>query len=225
MIDFSYQLILQNIVNEVLMKFFVEFLPKLFGGIIILIIGWIVAIIFDKVVSFLLRKLKLDTFFERTGWNEALEKAEIHLKPSEFFGSITKWFIVVIALMAATEAVGLNQFSLLLQKLAGWIPQLIVAIAIFFVAIILADFLSKIVKASTAKMKVKNGEILASIARWGIFVFSIFAVLLQLGILPSLINALIVGIVFAFSLAFGLAFGLGGKEVAKKILEDWQKKF
>jgi|YelNatPaOPRAMG01_1025707.scaffolds.fasta_scaffold24418_6 MFS family permease len=217
------QFLWAEIIKEILIKFFSNFLPKLLGGIILVIIGWFVAIIVAKIIAILLKKIKLDLLFERTGWGEALEKAEIHLKPSDFLAAIGKWFIFIVFLIGVAETFGLNQFAFLLQKLVSWIPQLIVAVGIFFVAIVLADFLAKIVRASTEKMHLKNGQFLASITRWGIFILAIFAILLQLGIMPTIINSIVFGIVFALSLAFGLAFGLGGKEIAAKLLEDWKK--
>ncbi|MFN3782112.1 MAG: S8 family peptidase, partial [Candidatus Kapaibacteriota bacterium] len=80
---------------------------------------------------------------------------EIKVNPSDFIGSIFKWVLVIVALLVAVEILGLPQFAALLNRFLGWLPNLIVAIAILIVAIIAADILQKIIKASAQKIGVK----------------------------------------------------------------------
>jgi hypothetical protein len=74
----------------------------------------------------------------------------------------------------------------------------------------------KVIKSSDLRV----GQIVGTIAKWAIVIFSIMAALDQLGIASQLINTLFTGIVFMLSLAGGLAFGLGGKESAAKLVES-----
>lgn len=216
-------LLIQSL-QDVFGKFLTEFLPKLIVAIIVFVFGWFVAIGVGKLIAEILKRLGLDKVFGRTGWREALEKAEIKVYPSEFIGAIFKWVLVIAFLVAAVEILGLTQFAVLLNKIVSWLPNLIVAVIIFFVAIIIADILQKIIKVSVQKIGIKYAGILGGITRWGIYIIAIFAILVQLGIAPALINALIFGFVGMLSLAFGLAFGLGGKDAAAKIIEDLRKK-
>ena len=59
--------------------------------------------------------------------------------------------------------------------------------------------------------------------KWSVLVFAFLAALLQLGIVPSLIQTLFTGFVAALTLAIGLSFGLGGKEVAAEFLGKLKK--
>lgn len=205
-------------------KFLLEFLPKLIVAIVAFVIGWFLAILVGKLVSEVLARLKLNQLFERTGWKDAFEKADIKVNPSEFIGAIFKWILVIVALQVAVEILGLPQFASLLNRFISWIPNLIVAIAILIVAIILADIFQKIIKASVQKMGVKYVGILGWIVRWGIYILAIFAILLQLNIATQIVNALIFGFVGTLTLALGLSFGLGGKEAAAKVIEEIRKK-
>lgn len=210
--------------QDLFQKFVVDFLPKLIVAIIAFVIGWFVAILLGKLVSEILTRLKLNQLFERTGWKEAFERAEIKVNPSEFIGAIFKWVLVIVALQVAVEILGLPQFAALLNRFVSWIPNLIVAIAILIVAIIVADILQKIIKASAQKIGVKYVGILGGIVRWGIYILAIFAILLQLNVATTIVNAFILGFIGMLSLAFGLAFGLGGKDAAAKIIEDIRRK-
>ncbi len=211
---------LQNLFQRLV----VEFIPKLIVAIFVFVIGWLIASLVGKLVSEILTRLKLNQLFERTGWKDAFERADIRVNPSEFIGAIFKWILVIVALQLMVEILGLPQFAALLERFISWIPNLIVAIAILIVAIILAEILQKIIKASAQKIGVKYVGILGGIVRWGIYLLAIFAILLQLNIATQIVNALVFGFVATFTLAFGLAFGLGGKEAAAKIIEDIRKK-
>lgn len=203
---------------------FLIFIPKLVGALIIFIIGWFIAIGIGKIIAEILVRLKFNQIFERTGWKEALEKAELKVNPSEFIGAIFKWILVIVFLSAAIDVLKLSQFGVLLNRLIGWLPNLIVAIAIFVVAIIVADIVEKIIRASVKKIGVNYVGFFGMISRWGIYVFAGLTILAQLGVAPSIINAIIFGFVGTLSLALGLAFGLGGKDAAAKLIQELKEK-
>jgi hypothetical protein len=202
----------------------VEFLPNFLAAIIVFIVGWFVAVWIKKLIVKILDALKLDRIFERSGWKEALEKAEIKVSVSDFFGEIIKWILVIVFLMASVEIVGLTQFSEFLGRILAWLPNLVVAVIIFIVAVVASDILGKIIKASAKKIGTGYVGIVEGIVKVSIYVFAIFAILLQLGIARELVNAIIYGVIFALSLGFGLAFGLGGKDTVAKFIEDLRKK-
>jgi hypothetical protein len=201
-----------------------EFLPNFLAAIVVFIVGWFVAVWIKKLIVKILEALKLDRIFERSGWKEALEKAEIKVSVSDFFGEIIKWILVIVFLMASVEIVGLTQFSEFLGKILTWLPNLVVAVIIFIVAVVASDILGKIIKASAKKIGTGYVGIVEGIVKVSIYVFAIFAILLQLGIARELVNAIIYGVIFALSLGFGLAFGLGGKDTVAKFIEDLRKK-
>jgi hypothetical protein len=203
---------------------FLLFLPKLIGAIIVFIVGWFVSVGIGKLIAEILKRLKLDRFFERTGWKEALEKAELKVTVSEFIGAIFKWILVIVFLLASVEILGLVQFAEFLRRIIWWLPNLIVAVAIFVVATIVAEILEKIIKASVKKMEISYIGFLGTLVKWAIYIFAGLAILLQLGVTPTIINTLIFGLIGTLSLALGLAFGLGGKDAAAKLIEDLKRR-
>jgi len=203
---------------------FLVFLPKLIGAIIVFVIGWFVALGVGKLIAEILNRLRFNKIFERTGWQEALERAELKVNPSEFIGAICKWILVIVFLLASVDILGFSQFAEFLRRVISWLPNLVVATAIFVVAIIVADILEKIVKATVRKIQIKYVNLLGGIVKWAVYVFAGLAILLQLGITPTIINALVMGFVGMTALALGLAFGLGGKESASKLIEGLKEK-
>lgn len=200
------------------------FLPKLIIGLIVFAIGWMIAAGAGKVIARLLKQINLDGLFQKSGWKPALEKADIRVNPSEFLGAIVKWILVIVFLQIFVEILGLNAFAVLLTRVLEWLPNLIVAAAIFVVAIIMADILEKIIKASMSKLEVKYANFLGASARTAIYVFAAMMILLQLGVGEAIIITLVNGLVGMLALAFGLAFGLGGKDAASDAIKTLKNK-
>lgn len=203
---------------------FLNFMPRLVGAIVILLIGWFIADWIGRLVTEVLRRLKFDRIFERTQWQDALEKAEFKVSVSHFFGEIVQWILVIVFLLAAVEVLGSYQFAIFLYKIVNWLPNLIVSVAIFVVAVIIADFAKKIIQAVVEKAKVAHSELISSVVQWSIWVFALFAILIQLGIARELIQILFTGLIGLIVISCGIAFGLGGKDLARDILEGLRKK-
>jgi len=203
---------------------FLMFLPRLIGALIVLVIGWFLAVGLGKLIAEILRQLKFNRIFERAGWKEALQKAEVKVNPSEFIGAICKWILVIVFLLASVEILGFVQFADFLRGVVAWLPNLIVASAIFVVTVILTDILEKVFKASVKKMGVDYTGFLGVSIRWAIYVFATLAILLQLGVTPTIIDTFIKGFIGMIALAFGLAFGLGGKDAASQFIGEIKQK-
>lgn len=203
---------------------FLAFIPRLAGAIIVIIVGWLVAIAVGKLVTEFLRRLKLDKPFEKGAWKDALAKAKWKLSPSGFIGAIVKWVLFIAFLGAAVEILGFVQFAIFMGRIASWLPNVIVAAAIFVVTVFIANYLPKIIRAGVEGMKIKYSHLLEVIVRWAIWIFAVLAILIQLGIAKDLIMTLFIGFVAFLVIAGGLAFGLGGKEVAAELLQDIRRK-
>jgi len=204
---------------------FLEFIPKIVGALIVIIVGWFIAVAIGKLVTEILKRIKFDKIFERGICKEALSKAKWKVDPSGFIGAIVKWVLFITVLVAAIEILGFTQFAIFISKIAAWLPNVIVAAAIFVVAVIIADYLPKIIRAGAEGAKISYGHLLEKIVRWAVWVFAILAILIQLGIARELIMTLFTGFVAFLVIAGGLAFGLGGKDTASEILGDFRKKF
>ena len=203
---------------------FLVFLPKMVGALIVFLIGWFISVGFGKLVAEVLKKLKFNKIFDRAGWKEAFDKAEVKVRPSEFVGGICKWILIIVFLLASVEILGFVQLASFVSDVVAWLPNLIVAVVIFIVAVILTDIIEKLIRTSVKKMDIGYAGFLGTTVKFSIYIFAILAMLLQLGITPTIIQTLVTGFVGMISLAFGLAFGLGGKEVASDLIKELRKK-
>lgn len=198
-------------------------LTNFLGAVIVFIIGWIIASILGRITAQIVRVLRVDNALERIGFRDALKKADLDLDSGRFVGELVKWFFIIAFLMATTEILNLTEVAVFLRSVLLYIPRLIVAVLILLAAVLLANFLRRLVQASVGTAGLRGGRMLGMITKWVILVFAILAALIQLGIVPALIQTVFTGLVAALALGVGLAFGLGGKEVAGQVLSNFRK--
>src|SRR4051812_10518589 len=192
---------------------FLSYIPQLVGAIVILIVGYIVAKILEAVVGRVLKGIGFDRWMERGGIKQFFDRAETNQTPHSILGKLVFWFVFIIALTMAADALGIPQVSAVLGQLIAYIPNIIAAILILILAALLANFLSGIVRGAT------GSGLLASVARYAIIVYAAFAALTQLGIAVQLTANTFLILLGAVALAGALAFGIGGMDVAQEILQ------
>lgn len=197
---------------------------RVIGAIIIIIIGWIVATIIGKIVTEILRKLGFNKPFEKGRWKEIIEKAELKADPSGFIGTIVKWVIFIAFLLASVEALGFVQLAGFVSRVASWLPNVIVAAAIFIIAVVIGEYVPKLIAAISRGFGVKYSNVLEEIMKWAIWIFAGLAILYQLGVAKEFIITLFEGFVAFLAISGGLAFGLGGKDAAARLIEEAGRK-
>lgn len=197
----------------------VNFLPSLLGALLVFLAGWIIAVTMGRLFEKVMKTTRVDKAMEKMDFGCNFGSAGIKCGISEFFGGLVKWFLVLVFLMAATDILNLSQVTEFLNRIILYIPNVVVAVVILAIVVMLGNFVYNVVRGSTKAAGVMSATLLATISKWSIVIFGIFAALIQLGIASSLVNTIFIGIIAMMSLAGGLAFGLGGKDEAKKILE------
>ena len=210
---------LSNAVNLIL-----TFIPRLIGFLVILIVGLIIASLVSRAVTFLLRKVGFDRVSDRIGLTRFEQRMGVQLDSAGILGKVVYWFILLIFLVPAADALGLPAVSSVLNTLVAFLPNVFVAILVLFLGALAATVVADLVRGATASTKVGNPNIFANIARWAIIGFAALIALEQLKIAPDLLNELFGGLVAAVALAVGLSFGLGGQETARKWLARGESK-
>lgn len=223
MVQNWYLITIQSLLD--LWQGFLVSIPKVLGSVIVFSVGWLISAGIGRLVAGALKKLKLNQIFRRTGWTEALRRAEVEVDPSQFLGSIVKWVFIIVFLLAAVEILGFAQFAVFLNKALAYLVDVIIALLIFVVAVVIADISEKVTKVSVERAGVGYSEVAGAIAKWSILGFSILAILLQLRVAEELVTTLFQGIVAVIVISVGLAFGLGGRDIAEDMLRQAKDKF
>ncbi|CAN5164460.1 hypothetical protein BH23GEM2_BH23GEM2_03190 [soil metagenome] len=199
-------------------------IPRIIGFIIVVLIGWFIASLIAKAVGTLLRTVRFNDFAERTGIAGVARRARMEADPSGVIAGIVKWLVRIVVLLVAFDLLGLPAVSEVLREFLLWLPNLIVAIVVLFLAGVAAGALANLVRGATAEAGFDNPDTLANVTKVVVWAFAIVIAVNQLGIAQTLINTLLTGVVGAAALAAGLAFGLGGRDLAARKLDNWDRK-
>jgi small-conductance mechanosensitive channel len=205
--------ILQSLENAV--GQFFAYIPQLIGAIIILIVGYVLARVLKAVFTRLLQGIGFDGWMERGGIKQFFDRAQTNQTPASVIGTLVFWFVFIIAITMAADALGIQQVSEVLAQLIAYIPSIIAAILILILAALVANFLSGIVRGAT------GSDVLSSIARYAIIIYAGFAALTELGIAVQLTAPTFLIVLGAVALAAAIAFGWGGRDVAKDLIEKY----
>lgn len=205
------------------LSLFLAAIPRIIGFLVIIIVGWLISGAVAAAVAALLRAVKFNLLAQRSGFQGFVHNMGVSTDPSGLLANIVKWFIRLIVLVVAFDALGLPAVSQVLQQFLLWIPNLVVAVIVLVIAGLAADALSNLVRGSTAQAGLGNPDLLANIVRVAVWGFGIVVAVNQIGIAQTLVNTLFMGFIGALALAAGLAFGLGGRETAAQIVQGWYR--
>src|ERR671910_2987463 len=192
---------------------FLSYIPQLIGALVILVVGYIVAKVLQAVVGRVMQAVGFDRWMERGGIKQFFDRAETNQTPHSILGKLVFWFVFIIAITMAADALGIPQVSAVLAQLIAYIPNIIAAILILILAALLANFLAGIVRGAT------GSDLLSNIARYAILLYAAFAAITELGIAVQLTAPTFLIVLGAVALAGAIAFGFGSQGVARDIVE------
>lgn len=193
--------------------------PRIIGFLVIVAIGWIIAAAIDKALVALLRLAHFDRVAERAGLSAIIQRTE-RKDASSLLGLVAKWFVRLITLVVAFDALGVPTVSNILREFVIWLPNLAVALVVLVLGGLLANFASDIVAASAEKSELQRPQLLANIAKAAVWGFTIVIAADQVGVASMVMNTLLIAIIGAIALALGLSFGLGGRDTAASIVRQ-----
>ena len=206
------------------LSLFLAAIPRVIGFIVILIIGWLIAGALAAAVAALLRAVRFNDLAQRSGLSGFVHNMGVRTDAAGVLANIVKWFVRLIVLVVAFDALGLPAVSAVLQQFLLWIPNLVVAMIILVIAGLAANALGDLIRGATAQAGFDNPDLFATITRVAIWGFGIVVAVNQIGIAQTLVNTLFMGLVGALALAIGLAFALGGRDTAGQIVQSWYRR-
>jgi hypothetical protein len=196
----------------------IGFLPNLLGCLILLLIGFIVAKIVAAVVRKVLEKLHVDQHLHGSDANQYVERIMPGASPSKGIARVVFWLVFVFFLTSAIGALKIPAVTTFMNQVLAYLPNVIAAIVIFVAAALIAGA----VAAAVTKIMgdTPTGKIVATIVPALVMVIAMFMILNQLKIAEQIVSIAFAATMGALALGLALAFGLGGRDVARRLLED-----
>ncbi|MEK7063048.1 MAG: hypothetical protein AAB946_03380, partial [Patescibacteria group bacterium] len=147
----------------------IGFVPNLVVAILIVIIGWAIGALLGRVVSQVIKSLRLDEGLRKAGLEDFLARGGINLNSGAFLGGLVKWFVMLVFLIGALDVLRLTQVTEFLKNILEYIPQVIVAVLILLAAGVIGDALKRVVVSSAKTAEVKSSGFLGSVTKWAIW--------------------------------------------------------
>jgi small-conductance mechanosensitive channel len=198
-------------------------LPALLVATLILLVGYLVARQIERWTDRLLKRLDFNKVAEAGGLREAVDRTGGGLDPVHAVGKLLFWLIMLIVILLASAALGLDSINRMFGIMLGFIPTLIAAIVIVILGIVVGEFVRGLILASAGTME--GVPILANVAKGSVVVIAVFMALQQLGVAAELITAAFTLVLGAVALAVGLAFGLGNTTLAGEVTRRWYQAY
>jgi hypothetical protein len=202
----------------------VAFLPNLLTGIIVFILGLVLAWLVKILVVRIIRLIKLDSAFARSGVADALQKMAVKDTPAKLIGRMFFWLVVIIFFVLSLSVMRVPVIDQLLEKFLLYLPNIFVALIILAIGYFLSNFLGRAALIASVNAGIKLSGLLSKGVKTVIMLFAFVMALEQLGIGQSTVIATFTIVFGGVVLALALAFGLGGKDLARSFLEKRFKK-
>jgi len=200
-----------------------DFLPKLLAALVLLFLGWIIAKLVRGGVRRLLALAHFDQLSEKTGVEEFLKHGDMLITFSGIISEVCYWLVLLIVLVTVSSSLGLTAVADLFNRVALYLPNIIVAVLIVIFGTLLARFINRMVFAWLRNLGVEGALTISTIAEYGVQIFAVFVALEQLAIGTQLLTTAFAILFGALCLALALAFGLGGREWAGRAIDRWAK--
>jgi len=194
------------------------FVPNLIGFLVILIVGYFVAKVVKGIARKGLEKLGLDRALHDSQAGEYVEKVSPGAKPSNLVGAVVFWLIFLFVLSAAIGALKIPAVTAFMNQVLLYLPNVIAAVVIFVIAAAVAGA----VGGTVAKLMgdTPTGKVVATAVPALVMTIAVFMILNQLHIAEAIVTITFAALIGSVALGAALAFGLGGRDVARRMLED-----
>jgi len=210
---------------ENLWKIFVGMVPAIIGAIVALIIGWIAGRALGKGVSKILDRAGVDDALRKTVIGRAIEKSGVTCV--RFFDLIVRWFVYLIAILAAANILNITVLSQFLSMVVSYLPSFIAGVFILLFGFIVVDYFADFFKTFGREAKIEFTGAIASGLRlllyFVVVVISLSVIGIDVTILYILATALAWGIAVGAGVGMAIAVGWGFKDAVKKKADEWIK--
>lgn len=190
-------------------------------ALVVLIIGWLIAKIIVRLIKKALKLAKANKLDDKLNEIEIVEGKQLNFDTIKIVSTFVKWVIYIMILIVVSEILNLETLSEQISKFLEYLPQLFVALVIFTLGLLFANFVKKGLQSFFESMDLSGGKIISQIVFFLLVIFISITALNQAGVNTEIITSNLTMILAAFLLSFALAFGLGAREVIADLLRTF----
>ncbi|MBW3586172.1 MAG: mechanosensitive ion channel [Cyanobacteria bacterium 0813] len=151
-----------------------------------------------------------------------LQEPEVPARtPSEFVGIVVQVGILLFAVVAATDVLGIPALTAIVSGIVLVAGRVLAGLVVFAIGLYLANLAFSLIASSGTR----QARLLGQTARIAIIAFVSALALQQMGIGSDIVNLAFGLLLGAIAVGIALAFGLGGREIAADQIREWLASF
>ena len=193
--------------------------PAFLAAALILTAGYLVARQLQRWTDATLARLDFNRVAKEQGIDEFVGRTGSRLDPVHAAGRLLFWLVMLVVILLASAALGLESINAMFGQMLAFLPTLIAGSVIVILGMIVGEFLRALLVASAGR--VSGVPTVARVAKWVVVLIAAFMALQQVGVSDDIVTNAFTLILGAVALAAGLAFGLGNRELAGEITRRW----
>ncbi len=241
-----WQQIIDNIYSNLVSKTEI-YAPKIVWAVTILLFGILFAIITYELVIYIFRKFKiidlinkLESKMDLDFWDGTVSESISNKKNTtkkvkrkkltekinidKLTAKAFSYYIFLIFFRFSIVFIWIDDIEYFLDKVLNYLPNLFIAVCIWFFWLRFADTVYDIVFYTLELTKHQTSRIIAMGAKFIVIFFTIMVAFDYIEIVdPFIINTIFVGFISTITVWAWIAFWLGWKDVAREILESFKK--
>lgn len=194
-----------------------DVLPGLLAAAAIMLAGYFLARLLQRWTDRTLERLHFKRLADAGGLTEAVGR--MRLDPVRAVGKLVFWLTMLVAVLLASSALGLENVREMFGRMLSFIPTLISATVIIILGMIVGEFVRALIVASAGA--VEGVVTVAKIIKGVMVMIAVFMALQQVGVSEEIVTSAFTLILGSIALATGLAFGLGNRDLAGEITRKW----
>lgn len=212
--------------------------PKIFTAALILAVAYILGRWVGDLVTNILRGIGFNNVFSWLGVQPKqplrltpsssdpdatiLQEPEVPTRtPSEFVGIVVQVGIMLFAVVAATDVLGIPALTAIVSGIVLVAGRVLSGLVVFAIGLYLANLAFSLIASSGTR----QARLLGQAARIAIIAFVSALALQQMGIGSDIVNLAFGLLLGAIAVGIALAFGLGGREIAADQIREWLASF
>ena len=203
-------------VTAELVRAFLLYLPNFFGALVIMFVGWIVARLSRAATRRLLSGL--DQIFSRFTTDGQLLQLRLSGRVIRIAGDVIFWLVVFFVATIAARVAEFDFFAVWLDRVVGYIPNLLAAAIIAFIGYLVGNVVRDLVTVTFSKAGPEQSKWLGIIAQVGIMLVAAVVGLDQAGVDVAFLIVVSGIILGAIAVGITLAFGIGSQAYVSNLI-------
>lgn len=194
-----------------------DVLPGLLAAAVIMLAGYLISRQLQRWTDRTLERMHFKRLADAGGFTEAAGR--VRLDPVHAVGKLVFWLTMLVVVLLASSALGLENVREMFSRMLAFIPALISGTVIVILGMIIGEFVRALIVASAGA--VEGVVTVAKLTKGAMVTIAIFMALQQVGVSEELVTSAFTLILGSIALAAGLAFGLGNRELAGELTRRW----